>query len=486
MVPRLHIRQEPGRQRRAVTDSWLASQDRARTAGLVHGPSRAFKSDLAGRFALDRAAGVRCAPKEGDLDVTCAKCGSRRWIGLVYCTQCGQLAEETSDSLVPPTKLVPVYLGPVDLRSGRSRRLFPVCGDLIIDRRDGPAELVTVESDAEGEAHPAQRLIPQRFTAGMLEAVTVGRWIVVRSADHLQAVPAPLLRIGDPNAGFTTIEEGTSAGAPKRSLKAIAVYGSAGASSVARLGTHLVALFGGPAGKTLLRVFDLGVARQAGADVEEVFRSELDGEWLLDRGGWTGSDRLALHSPDRVGFLEATGREVRLTQSQRPSPHQVYPASTVLTDHELLYLGVAGNNESIAYSWEYRRDPRSAPKPVGGVRGRSITGIEPWKENGRRSAVARVDRSFYPYSRAELSFSNAALPDLQISNSPPSSAGAVVYEGESLDHLRVRFADEDLPIPSGVRLEARMEAVEGDRLWLLGAHRQTGEQWLRVYDRRPA
>ena len=141
MVPRLHIRQEPGRQRRAGTDSWLASQDRARTAGLVHGPSRAFKSDLAGRFALDRAAGVRCAPKEGDLDVTCAKCGSRRWIGLVYCTQCGQLAEETSDSLVPPTKLVPVYLGPVDLRSGRSRRLFPVCGDLIIDRRDGPAEV---------------------------------------------------------------------------------------------------------------------------------------------------------------------------------------------------------------------------------------------------------------------------------------------------------------------------------------------------------
>ena len=423
------------------------------------------------------------------MDVSCTKCRKSRWVGLVYCPHCGVLAVETPtiDTSNPAMQMVvDAVLEPA---LPQDARLFGAFGLLLAVGPYGAGEVIApVGGHGEGSEWATHRHpLSAEICVPDAEVIAVGRWLVARTGDELRALPAPMLLVAAADRRWTTICRGPAGSPPERCRKAIRAFGPGGAASVARLGEHLVAVSGESSGRSVVRVFAPSPpGAHEGQQFEEIYKTDMQGEWLLDRGGWSGADRLVLHSEKRVGFLQAQGREVTLRLCEEECVRQIYPASTVLTDHELLWLGVAGNNEYQPFSWEYRTAPHSAPRTVGGLADRMPDGIEPTVQNGQRSACARIGGRFYPYSRPELAFSTAALPARQISNQPPSTPGAIVYEAEHQHALRVRFADMDLPLSGGEPLEARSETVEGGRVWLVGTHRRDRAPWLRIFDRVPA
>lgn len=416
------------------------------------------------------------------MNVAC-HCGHEQWIGLVHCTRCG--VEMTA---VPPWQLArsqmeSLYDGPSQHigRHGEKYRLFPAFGDLIIAPEKGPVRVLQLVGGRE-----AVQALPRDLDPLDLEVVSIGRWLVVRSRQEVRALAAPLLRQSYCESGFQTIGEGPGFTPPQRLLeRALPHFGGGGAASIARLGTHLIQVSGEDPGRSTIRAIDLGRARNGPPASVKVFERSLVGDWLLDRGGAPGAERLALHSEFHVGFLsldQASG-EIRLRTSTAPVPHRVYPTSTVLTDSELVFLATDPRDGAhIPYSWEFDSPRRDAPARVGLPGGRPVDGIEPSLIGRRIGVVARSGTSFFPYQADALSFSGAPQFGLQINTAPPSTPGAVVYWNDRDQRLQARFVDDDLPLPAADRLEAQVAAVEGPRLWLVG--RREGRPWIRLFERR--
>jgi len=389
---------------------------------------------------------------------------------------------------IPPwqldrSEMVELYDGPSQHsgRHGGRYRLYPTFGDLIIAPERGPVRVLQLL----GEGESVQSL-PRDLDPLDLEIVAIGRWLVVRSGERLQALAAPLLRTPYCESGFQLIGEGPAFAPPARLLqRALPHFGGSGAASIARLGTFLVQVSGEKSGHSTVRVLDLGQAHNAPLRPVKVDERSLKGDWLLDRGGSPGSDSLVLHSEFHVGFLslDRVSGEIRLRTSTAPVPHRVYPTSTVLTRSELVFLATDPRDGThIPYSWEFDSPRRDTPARVKLPGGRPIDGIEPSLIGRRIGVVARSGTSFFAYQADGLSFSGSPQYGLQINTEAPSTAGAVVYWNDRDQRLHARFVDDDLPLPAAERLEAQVSAVEGPRIWLVG--RREGEPWIRLFERR--
>ena len=421
------------------------------------------------------------------MDVVC-RCGHEQWIGLVHCTHCG--VEMTA---IPPwqldrSEMTVLHDGPSQHtgRHGGRYRLYGAFGDLVIAPERGPVRIIQIEGGRE-----AVQSLPGDLDPLDLEIVGVGRWLVVRSGQRVQALAAPLLRTGYCESSFQLIGEGATFAPPARLLdRALPNFGGSGAASIARLGSLLVQITGEEPGRSTIRALDLGRAHNGSSHAVKMFERSLEGEWLLDRGGAPGSDFLVLHSEFHVGFLsfDRVSGEIRLRTSSEAVPHPVLPTSTVLTRSELVFLATdrlatdTQNRNRVPYSWEFDSPRPGAPARVGLPGGRPIDGIEPSFIGGRVGVVARSGTSFFAYQADGLSFSGSPQHGLQINTEAPSTAGAVVYWNDRDQRLHARFVDDDLPLPPVERLDGQVAAVEGPRVWLVG--RREGQPWIRLFERR--
>jgi hypothetical protein len=416
------------------------------------------------------------------MNINCNACGVSLWVGLVYCTQCGVELKGLPPAIDSDSRMRLVFDGedPCGRESGEVLGLFPVFGDLLVASDRSPPSML----ELDGESVSVRRL-KREWRLPDFEVVSVGRWLVLRAGEELAVTAAPLLRTPHLESAVHTLASGAAATPPSRVAAALGEYGAGGAATIARLaagGRQYLAHIVGESDNSVVRVLDIGTARLARPPTEAILEKRLPGAWLFDKGGRPGSDRLVLHSPDRVGVLQLTAGtgDVVLELCNGRTDQVIVPTSTVLTDEELLFLVGPKDGPYKARAWELTR-PNGGIVETRAPQGRSIDGIEPWIEGPTVGAVARVGTRFYRYESDSARFSAAPVAGLEINSDPPSTPGAVVYQDEARKAVRVRFVDADLELPSERPLERANYAVEGGRVWAFG-HRG-GERRLQVFDR---
>jgi hypothetical protein len=423
------------------------------------------------------------------MDIACPRCHHPHWVGLRFCTRCGQRLTGYAPRPPAATHLDLAFDQPVNgVLPEQGLELFPAFGQLLLCHH---GELSLLAPDTGDRLRPLGRR-PGGAAGGPIEALAVDRWLVVRHDDALRILAAPFLRTPRVQSLLTAEAQPLPmpAGTAARLRNARLTGWRSKLGSVARLGSRLAALVA-EGQQTRLYILDLDGPEPEGHWEVGALRPCAvlrlpPGAWHIERGAaghgaallLSGDAGLCLVRHDAGGGPDAY--EQHLFES--PVGTRLRPGQAVITDHGIAALAdTDSGRRPLLFS-----EPGRAPLPIiapDGVTPENIDGLEPRFDLGARTVTARVRGVRHQLNYLVPRFEVDCLTEALTNRIEEELPGGVIYRSNDWETLRLRGLDYDVPLPVNEPRDAPVRgALEGRRLWLITARNDGPGSRVRALD----